>query len=280
MNDQHSKLHQSTTQATKAMNTLNRHLLTSSLTLAALTGAARAGTINWGGAFFTTNYSADGTALESGPTAESGTGEVMYELGIFQNADGSEFTPTFDNASEWNERWVPFTANDSTTTSATSAYSTELGIGGGPENYFGNIAAVGSSPEQISTVSSAAAGGTLVHGYQAYIWGYDSKDISGTKQPEWFLVTGSDSGASGPTSKNWVLPDSTASNNATFDIQWDIASASVAIVGQIDDNKGGGEMVDPGNAFDVSDHQFATVPEPGSVMLSLLAGLALLRRKR
>lgn len=261
-------------QPKKAMNTLNRHLLTTCFTLAALTGASQAGTINWGGAFFTSNYRADGTALESGPTAEVPSGEVMYELGIFQNADGSEFTPTFANVDEWAARWVILTANDTTTTTATSDYEATAG-------YFGNIAAMGATSEQISTVSSSVSGGTLVHGYQAYVWGFDSKDISGTKQPEWFLVTGQDSGASGPTSTNWVLTDSSASNNGTLDIQWDIASASVAIVGRIDDNTGGGTMTDPGESFGLSDHQFATVPEPGSIMLSLLAGLALMgRRKR
>ena len=97
MNLQHSQIQQPMTQATNAMKTLNNHLLTASLTLAALTGASQAGTINWGGAFFTTNYSADGTNLESGPTAEVASGEVMFELGVFQNADGSEFTPSFEN---------------------------------------------------------------------------------------------------------------------------------------------------------------------------------------
>ena len=275
MNLQHSQIQQPMTQATNAMKTLNNHLLTASLTLAALTGASQAGTINWGGAFFTTNYSADGTNLESGPTAEVASGEVMFELGVFQNADGSEFTPSFGNVKEWNDRWVPFTANDNSTTSATSEYNTEDGA-----NYFGKIAAVGSSSEQISTVSSSASGGTLVHGFKAYIWGFDSKDVSGTKQPEWFLVTGTDSAASGASSSNWVVPDSSASNNGTLDIQWDIASASAAIVGRIDDNKGGGEMTDPPELFGPSDHQFATVPEPSSVVLGLLASLTLLRRKR
>ncbi len=39
-------------------------------------------------------------------------------------------------------------------------------------------------------------------------------------------------------------------------------------------------MADPEDSFDLLDHQFATVPEPSSVMLSLLASLALMRRKR
>jgi len=259
------------------MNTLNRHLLTTSLTLAALTGAAQAATINWGGAFFASNYRADAGALQSGPTAAVASGDVMYELGIFQNADGTEFTPTFANADQWEARWVTFTANDNSVTSASSEYNTTSQDLGG---YFGGVTAMGPADAQVSTVSSSASGGTLVNGFQAYIWGYDTKDLSGGAQPEWFLVTGRDGAATGSTTNNWVVPDSTASNNGSFDIQWDIASASVAIVGQIDDNRGGGIMVDPNDDFGLSDHQFATVPEPSSLLLTALAGLALLRRRR
>ena len=32
----------------------------------------------------------------------------MYELGIFQNADGTEFIPTYENADEWEDRWAVF----------------------------------------------------------------------------------------------------------------------------------------------------------------------------
>lgn len=258
------------------MKTLNSHLLTATFTLAALTGSSLAGTINWGGAFYTSNYNASGTDLQSGPTAEVASGEVMYELGIFQNVDGSEFIPTFANASEWNDRWVNLNQSGS---SATSAY---VGLDDNDEvvNYFGGIAAVGASGDQIQTVSSSGSGGTVVYGFQAYIWGYDTKDISNGARPEWFLVTGKDGGASGATTNNWLVPDSNASNNGTLDIQWDINSASVAIVGRIDDNIGSGHMLNPSGSLEHSDHQFATVPEPSSVLLTLLASLSLLRRKR
>ena len=112
--------------------------------------------------------------------------------------------------------------------------------------------------------------------------GGDTKDLDGPEQPEWFLVTGKDGGATGATTQNWVVPDSSTTNNASFDIQWDIASASEAIVGRIDNNIGAGGMVDPvpGDNFDPSDHQFATVPEPSSAVLLLITTLGLLRRKR
>lgn len=199
----------------------------------------------------------------------------MYELGIFQNADGSEFIPTYANADEWADRWVVFEANDGTTDSATSGYD-------GTAGYFGNIASMGDQDDQVTSVSSSESGGKVVAGYQAYIWGFDTKDLDGPEQPEWFLVTGKDGGATGATSNNWVVPDSSATNNISFDIQWDIASASEAIVGWIDNNIGAGGMVDPvpGGSFDPSDHQFATVPEPGSAVLLLITTLGLLRRKR
>ena len=87
-------------------------------------------------------------------------------------------------------------------------------------------------------------------------------------------------GSAGAGTINWVVPDSSASNNATFDIQWDIASASVAIVGQIDNSLGSGEMVQPAEAFGASDHQFASVPEASSLLLTALASLAMIRRRR
>lgn len=266
-----SQLPQPPNQDPKKMK-FKQHLLATSMILAALTGATQASTINWGGAFFTSNYSADGTALESGSTAAVASGEVMYELGVFQNADGSEFTPSYANVSEWEARWVPFTANDATITSASSDYDSVSG-------YFGNVASMGTGLEQVGSVSSSATGGTLVYGFQAYVWGFDTKDLSGPEQPEWFLVTGKDAGSTDSSTQNWVVPDSSASNNASFDIQWDIASASEVIVGRIDNNIGGGEMVDPGPLGE-SDHQFATIPEPSSMLLTALAGLALLRRKR
>ena len=255
------------------MSLLKQAHLIAGLTFIALLGATQAGTINWGGAFFTSNYSADGTELEKGPTEAVHSGDVFYELGIFQNADGTEFTPSFSNADEWEDRWVPLVANDNTITSASSEYDDV-------QRYFGNIATVGNKDDQISTVGSSGTGGVVVHGFQAYIWGYDIKELDGIVQPEWFLVTGRDEGATGATTNNWVVPDSSASNNITFDIQWDIASASEAIVGQIDNNRGGGEMVDPEAPFGESDHQFATVPESGSVFLLLLGTLSLIRRRR
>jgi hypothetical protein len=262
----------------KAMQHLKTPHLIASLILGVLMGSSQAATINWGGAFFTSNYSADGTALEIGPTAAVPSGEVMYELGVFQNADGTQFIPTYANVDEWSDRWVVLKANDNTVDSATSEYDSTVG-------YFGNIASMGDQDEQISTVSSSPSGGTVVHGFQAYIWGFDTKDLDGPEQPEWFLVTGKDAGdGSNPSTTNWLVPDSSTTNNVSFDIQWDIASASEAIVGRIDNNIGAGGMVDPvrGGNFDHSDHQFATVPEPSSVILFLFSALTLtlIRRKR
>ena len=253
------------------MNIKRRCLQSAVLSLVLSTGGIQAATVNWGGAFFTTNYSADGTGLNIGPTATDPGGNVLFELGVFQNADGSEFTPTYANIDEWEDRWVPL---DSVGNSSSSTYDVTA-------SYFGDVATIGEAAGQITTVSSSATGGVLVHGFRAYIWGYDTKDLSGPEQPEWFLATGIDGTASGSTSNNWIVPDSSANNNGTLDIQWDIASASVAIVGRIDDNIGDGEMVDPLVPFEHSDHQFATVPEPSGVLLSLLAaGVVLIRRQR
>jgi len=243
------------------------------LAILSLTGPAQAATVNWGGGFFSTNYSADGTGLEVGASAGSATGEVMYELGVFQNDDGSEFTPTYANASEWSDRWVPLAANNASIAAATSGYNDS------GNSYFGNVVSFGTMTEQITTAASSATGDVVVHGFQAYIWGFDTKDISSEKA-EWFLVTGQDSAASGPATNNWVIPDSSASNNGSLDIQWDIASASTPIVGRIDDETGAGEMTDPGETFEDLDHQFASIPEPSGIALLLLGSLTLLRRYR
>jgi hypothetical protein len=246
-----------------------------SLTLAilSLTGLAQAATVNWGGGFFSTNYSADGTGLEVGQSAGSATGEVMYELGVFQNGDGSEFIPSFANVSEWSDRWVSLVDNNGSIAEAISGYN-ESGF-----NYFGGAVSFGTTGEQISTVEGSSNGD--ITGFQAYIWGFDSmdsKDFSSGKA-EWFLVTGED-GGSGSSDSNWVIPDSSASNNGSLAITWDIASASTPIVGRIDNETGAGGMLDPGAGFGNLDHQFAIVPEPSGVALLLLGTLTLLRRKR
>ncbi len=240
------------------------------LALCLLGQSAIAGTITWGGGFSSTNYNASSNDLQSEDTAAVAGGNVTFELGIFQNTDGSEFTPELSNIEMWMDRFVPIT--DADTPSPTSSYVTSSNISRG----FGGTVEVGANTNQVQTLESSSTGGSLVEGFRVYIWGYDTKTIDETQLPEWFLVTGTGT----DDQNNWVLPDSDESNNGTFEKTWDIASATTAVVGRIDDNIGEGEMMDPMSPFGNSDLQFATVPEPSSVLLLLLASTGVLRRRR
>jgi hypothetical protein len=72
----------------------------------------------------------------------------------------------------------------------------------------------------------------------------------------------------------WQIPDLGDTINSYY---WLLNDADTAIVGGVNDTRGGGNFsMNPGSYA----LQTAVVPEPGSLVLVLLAGLPLLSRRR
>jgi len=231
---------------------MNTILLGGSL-LFLCSGLTRAATVSWGNAHETQNYSSDATPLETGSP-----GSVMFELGIFETPGGSEFTPTFENRADWQANWKPFT--------------------GGVSDYNNPVAGRGAAATEENTFTGLVtfSDDAFTAGRQVYIWGFNQKaetDGGGTFS-EWVLFTGTDN--SSPDT-NWVIPNGNGQGQPTR--TWDVFNANSAIVGKIPDSTGDGEMTDPG-ALSFDDLQFATIPEPSAMLLSLLSGVMILRRKR
>lgn len=230
-------------------------------------------TIVFGGAFFADAFSADGTALESGASAGSATGEVTFRLGVFVDVDNfgvvSEVTPSLDSVTEFSRTFLGLAVSDFNTDPITLDDGTTTA----PANNFG----AGIEFDVTSTLSHidgtvSAVSASSIAGFQLYIFGYDTfpPDISST-EAELFLVTGDD----------FVTPNVNApgGGNSNFPVVVDVNNASTAVIGRIDNGTGEGET--EGNPFLGPDGlQFAIVPEPSSLVLVLLSGLSLFRRRR
>lgn len=250
---------------------MNQPLKLTTLILCGYAGLSslNAATISWGGAFGSSHYAADGSSLETG----TGPTDVTFELGIFVEADGTAFSPTTANASDWQARWVPVTRNDGldgpdTTTPGSSDFFPDTG-------FFGDNAEIGSLPEATDNSS-------LTSGRQVYIWGFDDQSFTEgqANPPEWLLFTGADGGTT-PSSTNWLVPEADGSTQGDPPLIWEVTNANTAVFGRIPNSVGGGSFDPVPVPFGPDDTQFAVVPEPSSTLMGLIfGGSLLLRRKR
>ena len=230
-------------------------------------------TILFGGTFFADAFSADGTALEVGPSLGSLTGEVNFQLGVFATVDNTgavmEATPTSGNVNQFTQLFLSI---------GSSAFNSDLitlddDVTQLPANNFGagiefdNTSVI---QEFDGTVSSVTA--ESIADFQLYILGYDaSPDDFDSGAAEILLVTGN----------GFVVPDAAAPGvgNDNFPVVVDINSADTAIIGRIDGGNGGGITL--GNPTLTDDgFQFAVVPEPSTSLLLILSSLVLMRRVR
>jgi len=231
-------------------------------------------TIVFGGTFFADTFSADGTALESGASAGSSTGEVNFQIGVFANVDGNtgnvtEITATIGDTGQFTQQFLSI---------GSSAFNSDPillddGVTQIPANNFGATIQFDSAlliNEFDGTASSVTA--ESIAGFQLYILGYDaSPDGFALGTSELFLATGD----------SFVLPDAdppgVGINNLPLVV--DINSADTAIIGRIAGSNGGGATSD-GQSLTSDGFQFAVVPEPSTSLLLLLSSLFLMRRVR
>ena len=167
----------------------------------------------------------------------------QFELGGFQ----SGFTPTLANLSLWESNWVSFDLANF----ANNSWNPTPGISSYTES--GSLVAAGPG-----LVSSPETGGTFSIGQQAYLWTYNTKAISNTT--EWALLVN-------PT---WTYPAASDPSGPPAVQFWSLGDAGNTAVA--------GEVTPDLNNF--STLQTQAVPEPGSALMILIAGVVFRFRRK
>lgn len=215
------------------------------LLLLFLVQPATARTISW--------FNAEGDLLSTADGTSTLDASFTFEIGTF-----GSFIPTDLNLGEWSTYWKVFDRAVS-------------GDGYNPTtDYFTSSATLQSTGLSISnTFSSISTFGT---GELAYLWVYNSLDLM--PGSEWALVRDT----SNDSTSSWVMPTSDVGNPNSLD--WDMFNADSAIVGQVNGFMGGGLYTPTSPPFGVAFLQTAAVPEPGSALLLIAAGMLFGRRRR
>ena len=186
----------------------------------------------------------NGVALDGGYTFEWGS----FQLG---------FTPTSENLDQWATNWKVFDAaveGNGWTVGDSSLYQqADHTITGGSSSGFAN-------PLH-----------TFVEGEAAYLWVYDTKDIYSS--PEWALVADFDK-STNIFPDSWVIPDPGLQSGESFD--WHTLDLDTAVFGGVNDVQGAGAYAVAPASFTIQTH---AVPEPGSALLLLAAGVFLRIRR-
>ena len=200
-------------------------------------------TIFWGSLFNDVLVDSAGNALDA---------SYSFELGTFVPG----FTPTSENLPDWGANWKTFDA-------------VQDGAGWSPGDQFVE-GTVNHTLTGGSDSGAAVPTDTFAQGSQAYLWVYNSKDYATTS--EWALLY-DDAGATAVNIYgDWLFPDP-ALEFDSFD--WQFRDLDVAIFGGVNGAQGAGaysaEPVPAGpEGYYVQTH---TVPEPGSALLVLVAGM-------
>lgn len=205
--------------------------------LGILPTALNAGSINFYNVPGNTLLKEDGvTALDNG---------FVFEFGTFE----AGFTPTGNNITNWIDNWKPFARAEAPSINGWNSSISYF-------NKSGILQLSGQSDQGLSADVFAA-------GELAYLWVYN--DFSITDGSQWALVT-NDSTDLNPAN-DWLLP------NPSEALPWEypLSNALNPVWGGLHNVQGGGNFTAPLTAFTLQTH---AVPEPGSVMLVLLAGLA------
>lgn len=180
----------------------------------------------------------NGSALDGAYTFEWGT----FEVG---------FTPDSENLDQWASNWKVFDA----------------AIAGNGWNPAGTE--VYQQADHASTGASTSGFSNPLHtfgeGDAAYLWVYSTKDIY--TSPEWALLADLNK-TSNLFPDSWVIPDPALQNGESFD--WHTRDLDTAVWGGVNNVQGSGEYTVAPASFTIQTH---VVPEPGSALLLLAAGL-------
>ncbi len=165
--------------------------------------SSQAAQVNWGCDRMAENQTSSGFGSSLGS-------EFAFELGAFEPG----FIPTPENRDEWLDHWH---------SAQSSVYNERL-------RFFAGSVVI----EEIDTE------GVFVPTNQAYIWGYDSRDLDGPV--EWILIT----------NPMWNWP---AGQGIRTPAHWSVGDASEAVVGEIN-------AAD--NAFHIRTASLGNLPEQSS----------------
>ena len=232
-------------------------------------GLAQAGTIVWGGSVGDINVDSKGQALTSAMT---------FQLGIFTDRlDGDPFDPSVESFELWDDHWVAFDQSAYSVISQ-NGQETEFGL------YTGGATLLPDLTSTSSRIPQSTPKPTFNPGAQAYIWGFNSKEIG--VDSEWLLVT--NDSRDGNTEDDWLLP--TPSTHSPDTIQMRIPNATTSVFGALGDYRGTGDspVIEGSGAKDqaVDSYSIQTysflpaVPEPSSVSLLIGSALLLVLRRR
>lgn len=237
-------------------NTSITYLALAMLWLSAIAVPVSASTIFWGSKQNDTLVDSAGNSLDA---------SYQFELGYFNTSSG--WAPTSLNISEWESKWIVFD-------------KASFGVGWDPTNREINTSVDHTSTSE-STSASANPASIFTQGATVYLWVYNSKTLVG--DVEWALLCDSDKGANVfgnsviPSEQYvaWQFPDPNLPSTASFD--WQTRDLDTAILGGVNGVQGpGGFSLDPG-VFTIQTH---VVPEPGSAVLIIVAGIGLAGRRR
>jgi hypothetical protein len=175
-----------------------------------------------------------------------------FEIGTFATG----FTPDSTNLDQWELNWIVFD-------------KVSNGSGWNP----GNQEVAGTVDHTTTSGSSspfATPGGVFPQGVPAYLWVYNTKNMSLT--PEWALLEDVDNGSN--TYAAWEFPDPALTLDS-FD--WQVKDVDTPIYGGVNNVRGAGDFAVQPAAFAI---QTAAVPEPGSILLLGLGSFMAFRRSR
>lgn len=214
-------------------------------------GAAPAATIYWGSASNDLLFDSAGTPLDN---------TFTFELGTF-----GSFLPEASNVDQWLSNWKIL---DRLIAPAASGWNSS-------DSFFSGTLAIQSD----GTSNRGADLGTnfvFAAGEQAYIWVYNSLGI--IPGSEWALVTNDSS--DGNTADDWIvppLPDPCGCTGGAESLEWRLSLATVPQYGGVNDEYGEGDVSVVPPTFSL---QTATIPEPSTGFLILVAGLLMQIRQR
>lgn len=205
--------------------------------------SVKAGAINWGSQFGSVNVQSDGTTAVSGG--------FTIQLGKF----ASGFTPDGTNISLWAANWVVFDSLDPGEHNAASGYFT-------------------SEPNLLNN-------NVFASGDQAYVWMFNSQ--TAVPGSEWLLYT--NDATDGIAADDWKFPTAPGSQQ-TLPLSWRVSNASRALFGGINPDGPGPDPRRTGDGIGtppetpVHLQTYTFVPEPSGALLSGLAALFFMRRRR
>jgi hypothetical protein len=202
-------------------------------------------TVFWGSAVNDLLFDSKGNQLDDSFT---------FEIGTF----GSAFTPDDGNKDLWLANWKIL---DRVTAPASSGWDSTQGFFSSSFTLLPD----GTSSRSVDVGSNFV----FAEGEQAFIWVFNTQALE--IDTEWALVTNGSS--DGSSTDNWTippLPDICGCSSGAESLEWRLSTASQPDFGGVNNVDGPGNVTDIPPSYSL---QTATLPEPGSSLLILTAGL-------